>query len=183
MKFTQTSLRDAVVIDLERRGDARGFFARTFCTGEFAAQGLETVFVQANHSWNAQAGTLRGLHFQRAPHGEVKVVRCVKGAIHDVILDMRQGSPTYGRWEGFDLTEENGRMLYVPAGFAHGFQTLQDDTAVAYQSSHPYTPEAEGGVRWNDPAFAIAWPRPVAAISEKDAGWPDVDLAAGVGAG
>jgi dTDP-4-dehydrorhamnose 3,5-epimerase len=180
MKFTPTSLADATVIDLEKRGDERGFFARTFCAEEFGRAGLVTDFVQANHSHNVSAGTLRGMHFQRAPHGEVKVVRCVKGAIHDVIIDLRAGSPSYGRWEGFDLTEENGRMLYVPAGFAHGFQTLVDDTTVVYQVSHPYTPGAEGGVRWDDPAFAIAWPRAVAVISEKDAAWPDVDLRAGV---
>lgn len=180
MKFTPARLADAMVIDLEKRGDARGFFARTFCAAEFAAAGLETRFPQANHSRNAVAGTLRGMHFQRAPHGEVKVVRCVKGAIHAVIIDLRPGSPSYGRWEGFDLTEENGRMLYVPAGFAHGFQTLEDDTHVTYQLSHPYTPEAEGGVRWDDPAFAIRWPLPVAVISDKDAAWPAVDLAAGV---
>ena len=112
------------------------------------------------------------MHFQRAPHAEVKVVRCVRGAIHDVIIDMRPESPTYRRWEGFDLTAETGRMLYVPAGFAHGFQTLQDDTDVAYQVSHPYTPGAEGGLRWDDPTFAIAWPLPVGTISDKDAGWP-----------
>ena len=121
------------------------------------AAGLATVFVQANHSSNARRGTLRGMHFQRAPHREVKVVRCVKGAIHDVIIDLRRGSPTYGRWEGFDLTEENGHMLYVPEGFAHGFVTLAGDTHVAYQVSHAYTPGAEGGVRWDDPAFGIAW--------------------------
>lgn len=176
MKFTQTTLKDAVVMDLERRGDARGFFARTFCVDEFGREGLVTDFVQANHSQNVRAGTLRGMHFQKAPHGEVKLVRCVKGAIHDVIIDLRPDSPSFGRWEGFDLTEANGRVLYVPVGFAHGFQTLEDDTAVTYQVSHCYTPGAEGGVRWDDPAFAIAWPRPVTVISEKDAAWPDVDL-------
>ena len=180
MKFTPARLADAMVIDLEKRGDTRGFFARTFCTAEFAAAGLETVFPQTNHSRSAVAGTLRGMHFQRAPHGEVKLVRCVKGAIYDVIIDLRPGSPSYRRWEGFDLTEENGRMLYVPTGFAHGFQTLEDDTHVTYQVSHPYTPEAEGGVRWDDPAFAIRWPLPVGVISDKDAAWPAVDLAAGV---
>lgn len=178
MKFTQTTLKDAVVIDLERRGDERGFFARTFCADEFAREGLVTEFVQANHSHNVRAGTLRGMHFQKSPHGEVKLVRCVKGAIHDVIIDLRPGSPSFGRWEGFDLTEENGRMLYVPVGFAHGFQTLEDDSAVTYQVSHPYTPGAEGGVRWNDPAFAIRWPREATVISEKDAAWPDADLEA-----
>ena len=174
MKFTQTSLQDAVLIEQERHADVRGYFARTFCVQEFERAGLETVFVQANASHNVRAGTLRGMHFQRPPHGEIKLVRCVKGAIHDVIVDLRRASPTYGRWEGFDLTEENGCMLYVPAGFAHGFQTLVDDTDVAYQVSHPYTPGAEGGLRWDDPAFGIAWPLPVTTISEKDASWPDV---------
>lgn len=180
MKFSETSLKDAMLITLEKRGDERGFFARTFCAEEFRAAGLATEFVQANHSSNARKGTLRGMHFQKAPHREVKVVRCVKGAIHDVIIDLRQDSPTYGRWEGFDLTEENGHMLYVPEGFAHGFQTLVDDTHVAYQVSYPYTPGAEGGVRWDDPAFGIAWPLTPTVISPKDAAWPDVDLARGI---
>jgi dTDP-4-dehydrorhamnose 3,5-epimerase len=135
--------------------------------------------VQANHSHNVRAGTLRGMHFQTPPHGEVKLVRCVKGAIHDVIIDLRPDSPSYGRWEGFDLTETNGRMLYVPAGFAHGFQTLRDATEVVYHISYPYTPAAAGGLRWDDPALAIDWPLPVAAISPRDAAWPDADLAAG----
>jgi dTDP-4-dehydrorhamnose 3,5-epimerase len=174
MKFSKTSLNDAVLIALEKRGDERGFFARTFCTREFAEAGLETVFVQANHSHNAHKGTLRGMHYQKPPHGEVKLVRCVKGAIHDVIIDLREGSPTQGKWEGFDLDAREGRMLYVPAGFAHGFQTLEDDTDVVYQVSHPYTPEAEAGLRWDDPAYGIAWPLPVGTISPKDAAWPHV---------
>jgi dTDP-4-dehydrorhamnose 3,5-epimerase len=177
MKFTKTSLRDAVVIDLQKLGDARGFFARTFCAAEFGAAGLVTEFVQANHSHNVLAGTLRGMHFQRAPHAEVKVVRCVQGAIHDVIIDLRPESPTYRRWEGFDLDAESGRMLYVPEGFAHGFQTLEDETHVSYQVSHPYTPVAEGGVRFNDPAFGIKWPLPVSVISDKDAAWPLAEAA------
>lgn len=171
MKFTKTSLNDAVLIDLEKRGDDRGYFARTMCTEEFATAGLETRYVQANHSHNVVKGTLRGMHYQTEPHGEVKVVRCVHGAIHDVIIDMRPGSPTEGRWEGFDLDAETGRMLYVPAGFAHGFQTLTDDADVAYQVSHPYTPGAEAGVRYDDPAFGIKWPLPVSTISDKDAAW------------
>jgi dTDP-4-dehydrorhamnose 3,5-epimerase len=180
MKFSKTSLADAVLIDLDRRADERGFFARVFCAEEFAAAGLVTEYPQSNHSHNTARGTLRGLHFQRAPHREAKLVRCVRGAIFDVMIDLRSGSPSYGRWEGFELTAENGRMLYVPAGFAHGFQTLRDDTDVTYQVSHPYTPGAEHGLRWDDPAFAVAWPLPVAVISEKDATWPDIDLAAGV---
>jgi dTDP-4-dehydrorhamnose 3,5-epimerase len=180
MHFTETRLKDAVLITLEKRGDERGFFARTFCAETFARAGLVRDFVQANHSANRRRGTLRGLHFQRAPHGEVKLVRCVKGAIHDVIVDLRRDSPSYGQWQGFDLTEENGHMLYVPTGFAHGFQTLADDSHVVYQVSHPYTPEAEGGLRWNDPALAIAWPLEPTVISPKDAAWPDADLGRGI---
>lgn len=180
MRFMETTLTDARLIELDKRGDARGFFARVFCEAEFAAAGLETRFVQANHSRSAQRGTLRGMHFQRAPHRETKVVRVVRGALLDVIIDLRADSPSYGRWEAFELTAENGRMLYVPAGFAHGFQTLADDTEVTYQVSAAYAPDAEGGVRWDDPAFGIDWPLPVSVISDKDAAWPDVDLAAGV---
>ena len=179
MIFHETTLKDAVLIELEKRGDTRGYFARTFCADEFAAHGLETDFVQHNTSFNTKAGTLRGLHFQRPPHGEVKVIRATKGAVHDVIADLRPDSPTYGKWQGFDLTEEDGTMLYVPAGFGHAFQTLRPDTQVAYLSSYRYTPDAEGGVRWDDPALGIDWPLPVSTISEKDAAWPDIDLAAG----
>jgi len=180
MKFSKTSLQDAVLIDLDKREDERGFFARTFCAEEFANAGLVTSFPQANHSFNRKAGTLRGMHYQKAPHGEVKVVRCVAGAIHDVIIDLRPESPSYLQWEGFELTAANGRMLYVPSGFAHGFQTLTDAAEVTYMVSHPYTPGAEGGLRFDDPAFAITWPRPVSTISEKDAAWPYVDLRQGV---
>lgn len=172
MKFIKTSLADATLIELTRHGDARGYFARAFCAETFAREGLATEYPQANHSANLKAGTLRGMHYQRAPHAEAKLVRCVKGALFDVIIDLRPESPTHRRWEGFELSAGNGRMLYVPAGFAHGFQTLEDDTHAVYQVSYPYTPEAEGGVRWDDPEFGIAWPRPVAVISEKDAAWP-----------
>lgn len=177
MKFTKTNLADAVLIDLTRLADDRGFFARTFCADTFAKEGLVSVYPQSNHSSNLKAGTLRGMHYQKAPHEEVKLVRCVKGALHDVIIDLRPDSPTYMKWEGFDLTEENGRILYVPAGFGHGFQTLADDTHAAYQVSHPYTPGAEGGVRWDDPALAIRWPLPVSVISDKDASWPALPTA------
>lgn len=179
MKFHKTSLQDAVRIELEKRSDDRGFFARTFCTDEFAGAGLETTFVQHNTSLGVKAGTMRGLHFQHPPHGEIKVIRAVKGAVHDVIVDLRPGSPSFGKWEGFDLTEEDGTMLYVPSGFAHGFQTLRDDTIVAYQVSTAYTPGAEGIVRWNDPGLGITWPLAVSVISEKDEAAPDIDLAAG----
>ena len=180
MKIRETELEAARLIEFEKRGDERGFFARTFCEAEFAAAGLVTRFVQANHSHNKARGTLRGMHFQRAPHGEAKLVRVVRGAIYDVIIDLRRELPTYGRWQGFDLTAENGLMLYIPVGFAHGLQTLADETDIVYQLSHPYTPAAEGGVRWDDPAFGIAWPLAVAVISARDAAWPSVDLAAGV---
>jgi dTDP-4-dehydrorhamnose 3,5-epimerase len=172
MRFTPTTLRDAVLIDLDKRADPRGWFARTFCEAEFAAQGLATRFVQANASANPQAGTLRGMHFQHAPHAEVKVVRCTRGAVFDAIIDLRPDSASFGRWEGFELTAANGRMLYVPEGFAHGYLTLADDSEVAYLVSYPYTPGAEGGLRYDDPAFGVAWPRAVTVISDKDAAWP-----------
>lgn len=172
MEFLKTSLADAVLIELRKFEDARGFFARTFCKEEFGAAGLVTEFVQTNHSHNVTKGTLRGMHFQKPPHGEVKLVRCVKGAIWDAIIDLRPDFPTFGKWEGFELTEENGRMLYVPVGFAHGFQTLTGDADVTYQVSYPYTPGVEGGARYNDPAFGIDWPLEVSTISDKDAAWP-----------
>ena len=180
MKFSKTSLADAILIDLEPRADDRGFFARIFCADEFGRHGLVTDYVQANHSYNRTRGTVRGMHYQRAPHGEVKLVRAVQGAILDIIIDLRPGSPSYLKWEGFNLSAANGRILYVPVGFAHGFQTLEADTHVTYQVSHRYTPGAEAGLRWDDPAFGIRWPLPVASISEKDAAWPDADLEAGI---
>lgn len=173
MKFIPTTLKDAVVIALEPHPDERGFFARTYCEKEFAAAGLETGFVQGNMSFNHVKGTLRGLHFQNAPHQEVKVVRCIRGAIYDVIVDLRPQSPSYLQWQGFELSADNGLQLYVPRGFAHGFLTLSDGAIVVYQVSAFYTPGAEGGVRWNDPHFAIAWPAEVTVISAKDAKWPD----------
>lgn len=173
MIFTQTELKDAYIIDIERRSDERGFFARTWCAQEFAQHGLVATIAQANMSYNARKGTLRGMHFQRAPHAEVKIVRCTRGAIYDVIIDLRPDSPTFKRWIGVELTQDNQRMLYVPEGFAHGFQALTDDTETAYNVSAFYTPGAEGGVRYNDPAFDIQWPLPVSVISEKDANWPD----------
>ena len=174
MTFEEVSLPGAYVIGLERREDDRGFFARTFCANEFAERGLETGLVQANMSWNPQKGTLRGMHFQRAPHAEVKVIRATRGAIYDVIIDLRESSPTYKRWLGLELTDDNRTALYVPEGFAHGFQTLVPDTEVHYLVTEFYTPDAEGGVRWDDPAFGIEWPDPGNAIlSPKDRDWPD----------
>jgi dTDP-4-dehydrorhamnose 3,5-epimerase len=171
VRFEPTALAEAYVVRLEPRTDARGMFARAFCAREFAALGLETNLVQTNISVTAHAGTVRGLHFQRPPHEEVKLVRCVKGAIYDVMVDMRQGSPTRWQWFGAELSEDNGAAFYVPRGFAHGFQTLTDGAAVLYQVSAFYAPEAEGGLRYDDPTLGITWPRPVTDVSPKDAAW------------
>jgi dTDP-4-dehydrorhamnose 3,5-epimerase len=176
VKFVETELPGAYVIELAPHADERGFFARAWCESELADQGLETRVVQANVSYNPKRGTLRGMHFQRPPHAEVKIVRCTRGAVYDVIVDLRVDSPTYRRWTGVELTAENRRALYVPRGFAHGFQTLVDDTELYYQVSDSYAPEAEGGVRWDDPAFAIRWPLPEDPIlSPKDRSWPDFE--------
>jgi dTDP-4-dehydrorhamnose 3,5-epimerase len=173
MKFHTTTLNDAVLIDLERRGDDRGFFARTFCVDEFAANGLPTEFVQQNTSYSANKGTLRGMHFQTAPHGEDKLIRCLRGAIVDIIIDLRPDSPTYKKWEAFELDDVNKRQLLVPRGFGHGFQTVSDHVEVTYLVTAKYTPSAEGGVRWNDPAFGITWPLEPTDVSDKDRNWPD----------
>jgi dTDP-4-dehydrorhamnose 3,5-epimerase len=172
MLFTATELQDAYIIDLDRREDNRGFFARTWAQDEFESRGLVSRVVQANLSYNRTKGTLRGMHFQHAPYAETKLVRCVRGAIQDVIIDLRPASPSFKRWIGVELTAENRRALYVPEGFAHGFQTLVDDVEVMYQVSQAYTPSAEGGVRYDDPAFAIAWPLPPTEMSPKDTRWP-----------
>jgi dTDP-4-dehydrorhamnose 3,5-epimerase len=174
MIFTPTELPDVVMVDLERREDERGFFARAWCAREFAEAGLSTDLVQCNLSFNEERGTLRGMHFQRAPHAEAKLVRCTRGAIFDVAIDLRPDSPTHTRWVGVELTADNRRALYVPEGFAHGYQTLADGTETFYQVSEWYTPDFEGGVRWDDPAFGIEWPLPDdPVLSPKDAGWPD----------
>lgn len=172
MKFEPTPLAGAFLVHLEPRADSRGMFARAFCAQEFAAQGLEAALVQANLSANVHAGTLRGLHFQRAPHAETKLVRCIQGAIYDVIVDMREGSATRWRWFGAELSAANGVAMYVPRGFAHGYQALRDGATVFYFVSSMYAPQAEGGLRFDDPKLAIAWPRAVADISAKDATWP-----------
>ncbi|MGH6944340.1 MAG: dTDP-4-dehydrorhamnose 3,5-epimerase [Geminicoccaceae bacterium] len=173
MRFDETKLRGAWLIEPVPARDHRGFFARTFCAREYADHGLKTRFVQNSTSQSATSRTLRGMHFQRPPHAEVKVVTCLKGAIWDVIIDLRPESPTYRQWQGFELTAENRRQLYVPEGFAHGFQTLCDDTEVGYLISASYAPVAADGVRYDDPAFAIDWPLPVTEVSEKDRTWPD----------
>lgn len=180
MIFAETDLAGAFIIDLEQLEDERGFFARAWCQSEFSEHGLQTRVVQCNLSYNRRRGTLRGMHFQVAPSEEAKLIRCTRGAFYDVIIDIRPHSPTYMKWVGVELTADNRRMLYVPEGFAHGYQTLQDDTEAFYQVSEFYTPEAERGIRWNDPRFGIQWP-PVGEriISEKDANWQDFSLSRG----
>lgn len=173
MKFTETPLAGAFVVDLERRGDERGFFARMFCAREFREHGLDDTLVQGNLSLSAKKGTLRGMHFQHAPAAETKFVRCTRGALYDVIVDLRPDSATFKQHYGVELSADNRRQLYVPRGFAHGFLTLTDDTEAAYLVSEYYTPGAEGGVRWNDPAFGIRWPGEVTVMSPKDEAWPD----------
>ena len=171
MIFKKTALKDAWIIDLNKLTDERGFFARSFCVKEFEDHGIKFPVAQANVSYNHKKQTLRGMHYQREPHGEAKLVRCTKGCIYDVIIDVRSDSPTYGNWFGVELSEKNYQMLYVPEGFAHGFITLEDETEVNYQVSEFYTPGAEQGIRWNDPAFNIEWPLEPKIISEKDKSW------------
>lgn len=171
MIFTETRLSGAFIIDPEPRGDERGLFARTFCQHEFAAHGLKVEVAQTNLSFNHRAGTLRGLHFQRPPAAETKLVRCTRGAIVDVIVDLRPGSPTYLGHVAVELSENNRRALYVPELFAHGYQTLTDGAEVTYQVGEFYTPGAEGGLRHDDPRLGISWPLPVSVISGKDAAW------------
>ena len=173
MEFHSTKLRDAYLVQLEPAHDNRGFFARTFCVEEFAAHGLETNYQQHSISFSARKGTLRGMHYQRDPHSEVKLVRCTRGTILDVIIDIRPDSPTYRRWQEFELSSVNDHELYIPKGFAHGFQTLSDDAEVNYLISTPYEPELARGIRYDDPAFGISWPLSVTEISERDLHWPD----------
>lgn len=173
MKLSPTPLAGAHVVDIDPIADARGFFARTVCTQAFAAQGINGAFIQQSVSWNRKRGILRGLHYQIAPHAEDKLVRVTRGAIFDVIVDLRAGSPTLYQWFGVELSADNHRALYIPQGFAHGFQTLEDDTEILYQMTVAFHPEAARGLRWNDPAFTIAWPDPGNAIlSDKDAALP-----------
>ena len=177
MRFIQTPLGGMWVIESERLGDERGWFARTFDAEEFRARGCNPEVVQCNASFNAKRGTLRGLHYQAEPHGESKLVRCVRGVIFDVAVDLRADSPTRCRWHGVELSAENGLACYIPAGLAHGFQTLSDDCELLYQMGHRYVSEAARGVRWDDPAFAIQWPEPPAEriISERDNSYPDFE--------
>ncbi len=173
MIFTKTKLKDAYIIEIEKWEDKRGFFARSWCQREFDAHGLISHLVQANISFNKKKGTLRGMHYQIAPYGETKLVRCIRGAIYDVIIDLRPDSPNCKQWIGVELTADNRKMLYVPENFAHGFITLEDNTEVFYQVSQFYSPEHERGVRYNDPAFGIKWPLDIEVISDKDKSWPD----------
>jgi dTDP-4-dehydrorhamnose 3,5-epimerase len=177
MIFNETPLAGAYLIEIEKRGDERGFFARAFCEREFAGFGLETRIVQANNSVSARKGTLRGMHYQLSPKAETKFVRCIRGALYDIVVDLRLGSSTFGHSFGVDLTADNRLMLYVPKGFAHGFITLTDDTEAFYFINEFYAPEYERGIRWNDPEFAIQWPIQPIVISEKDQNYRDFDPA------
>ncbi len=172
MIISRTPIDGVAIIDLEPRTDDRGFFARTFCVAEFAEAGLGTEVEQSNLSFNHKAGTVRGMHYQVAPHPEAKLVRCTAGAVLDIIVDMRPSSPTRLQHVRVELSAANRRALYVPPYFTHGYQTLVDDTEVTYQVGGSYAPAAERGLRWNDPDLRLDWPLPVSAISEKDAGWP-----------
>jgi dTDP-4-dehydrorhamnose 3,5-epimerase len=175
VRFHETPLPGVWLIEPERLGDERGWFARTFDREEFAARGMNPEVAQCNASHNASRDTLRGMHYQADPHGESKLVRCVRGAVFDVALDLRRDSPSFRAWHGVELSAENGHALYMPAGLAHGFQTLLDDSEMLYQMGYPYVPEAASGVRFDDPAFAIEWPEPrrERVVSERDAGYPD----------
>jgi dTDP-4-dehydrorhamnose 3,5-epimerase len=174
--FTETRLKGAYVIDTEPREDARGFFARVWCRRELEQQGLVSDVAQCSVAFNRRKGTLRGMHYQRPPHAEVKLVRCTRGAVYDVIIDLRPDSETRRQWIGVELTEKNHRTLYVPEGFAHGYVTLQDETELFYQMSEFHVPGAGAGVRWNDPAFGIEWPdADDLIIADKDKAWPLLD--------
>jgi dTDP-4-dehydrorhamnose 3,5-epimerase len=176
MIFKETTLKDAFVIELQKREDERGFFARTFCRDEFAAHGLNTVYPQCNMSLSKDKFTLRGFHYQIDGAEEAKVVRCIRGALLDVIIDVRKGSPSYGQHLAVELTADNYVALYVPEGFAHSFITLEENTEAFYMVSAMYTPGKERGIRWNDPAFGVRWPIDQPIVSEKDANWPDYVL-------
>jgi dTDP-4-dehydrorhamnose 3,5-epimerase len=177
MIFTTTPIPGAYLIDIEQRGDDRGFFARTFCVDEFSAHGLVSQFVQVNNSLSVHQGTLRGMHYQLAPKAETKLIRCIRGALYDAILDLRRGSPTFGQSFGTELTAENRRMMYVPKGLAHGFLTLTDDTEAFYFVDEFYNPGCERGIRWNDPHFNLMWPSVPVVLSDKDANQRDFDPA------
>jgi dTDP-4-dehydrorhamnose 3,5-epimerase len=173
MIFQKTPIPGAYLIDIDKKNDERGFFARMFCSIEFGDKNLSTKFVQLNNSFSTEKGVMRGMHYQLPPAGEVKVLRCFQGAIHDMILDLRPDSPCYGKWFGTEITAANRRMIYVPQGCAHGFITLKNDTEILYLVNNFYEPHMERGVRYNDPYFSIEWPQNPVSISEKDMNWPD----------
>lgn len=175
MIFHPLAIPGAYLLEPERQADRRGFFARTYCRNELEDRGLDPTVVQCSISVNEHRGTVRGMHWQATPHEEIKLVRCTRGAVHDVLLDLRPGSSTYKRHVGVELDEDNRLAVYIPAGVAHGFQTLADGTEIFYQMSEFYHPEAARGVRWDDPAFDIAWPLPVAVIADKDLAFPDFE--------
>ena len=174
MKFVETPLAGLLVIELDRLVDERGFFARAYCEDEFAARGLHTSWPQMNVSFNEKAGTLRGMHFQRSPHEEPKIVRCTRGRILDVAVDLREASPSLHRWFGVVLDAEERNALYIPAGFAHGFQTLEPACEVTYQMGEKYRAEAGDGLRWDSPAIGIGWPLPAPTLSSRDAALPQL---------
>jgi len=180
MIFTETKLKGAFIVDLKPFKDERGFFARAWCQREFEEHGLSGDIKQVNLSYNIKKGTLRGMHYQIQPYGEAKMVRAVRGALYDVIIDLRPDSPTYLQWIGVELSADNHRLLYVPENFGHGFQTLTDDADALYQVSEFYTPGAERGIRYDDPTFKIEWPLPISVISDKDRSWADYQEAAAV---
>jgi len=171
--FTETKLKGAFLIDIQKLEDERGFFARTWCEHEMAEHGINVHIVQANTSLNLKKGTLRGMHFQKSPYVEAKLVRCIRGAVYDVMVDLRPESPTFKQWFGVELTADNYKMVFIPEKFAHGFVTLEDNSELTYMISQFYTPGYDMGFRWNDPAFNINWPVEVAVISEKDKNYPD----------
>lgn len=173
MKFTETKLKGAFVLEINKLEDERGFFGRSWCMNELKEHGLNTSIAQANTSFSKKKGTLRGMHYQNDPHQETKLIRCTRGSIYDVIIDLRPNSPTYKEWFGIELTQDNYKMLYVPEDFAHGFITLENDTEVTYLVTEFYTPGAEAGIRWNDSQFAVKWPLNPEVISEKDKIHPD----------
>ncbi len=177
MEFTETNLKGACVLRLKKIEDERGFFARAWCREEFLQHGLNPDMTQLNTAFSHRRGTVRGLHYQLAPHTEAKFIRCTRGAIFDVIVDLRPGSPTLGSWYGIELTADNGLMLYAPEGFAHGYQTLQDNTDMYYFTSAAYAPSAARGLRYNDPLVRIEWPLPVSVVSAVDLKWPGLQEA------
>ena len=172
MQFTASRIPGVWFIDPKKIEDARGFFAMTWLPGEFTSRGLDASLAQVNVAFNGRRGTLRGMHFQRAPHEQAKLIRCTRGALLDVIVDLRTDSPTCRQWDSVELTADNHRMIYIPAGLAHGYLTLEDSTEACYHASTPWAPQSESGVRWNDPAFGIKWPFEPSVISEKDRIWP-----------